>query len=35
MDSILEETKFIMKKYNIVCPHRKANPYRRMMKATK
>lgn len=25
----------IMKKYNIVCPHRKANPYRRMMKATK
>ena len=24
-----------MKKYNIVCPHRKANPYRRMMKATK
>ena len=25
----------IMKKYNIVCPHKKANPYRRMMKATK
>lgn len=24
-----------MRKYNIVCPHRKANPYRRMMKATK
>ncbi len=24
-----------MKKYNIICPHRKANPYRRMMKATK
>lgn len=25
----------IMKKYNIFCPHRKANLYRRMMKATK
>lgn len=25
----------IMRKYNIVCPIRKANPYRRMMKATK
>nr|WP_243175691.1 IS3 family transposase [Clostridium gasigenes] len=25
----------IMRKYNIVCPHRKANPYRRMAKATK
>lgn len=25
----------IMKKYYIICPHRKANPYRRMMKATK
>ena len=24
-----------MKKYKIVCPIRKANPYRRMMKATK
>lgn len=24
-----------MKKYDIVCPHRKANPYRRIMKATK
>ncbi len=24
----------IMKKYNIICPIRKANPYRRMMKAT-
>ena len=24
-----------MKKYYIVCPHRKANPYRRMMKSTK
>jgi len=24
-----------MKKYGIVCPIRKANPYRRMMKATK
>lgn len=25
----------IMRKYDIVCPHRKANPYRRMAKATK
>lgn len=25
----------IMNKYHIICPHRKANPYRRMMKATK
>ena len=25
----------IMKKYGIVCPYRKANPYRRMMKASK
>lgn len=25
----------IMKKYNIICPIRKANPYRRMMKATR
>lgn len=25
----------IMRKYNIICPHRKANPYRRMAKATK
>ncbi len=24
-----------MKKYDIACPHRKANPYRRMMKAAK
>ena len=24
-----------MRKYNIVCPIRKANPYRRMAKATK
>lgn len=24
-----------MKKYEIVCPYRKANPYRRMMKASK
>ena len=24
-----------MKKYNIICPIRKANPYRRMVKATK
>lgn len=25
----------LMKKYDIVCPHRKANPYRRMVKATR
>ena len=25
----------IMRKYGIICPIRKANPYRRMMKATK
>lgn len=25
----------LMKKYNLVCPIRKANPYRRMMKAIK
>lgn len=25
----------IMRKFSIVCPHRKANPYRKMMKATK
>jgi len=31
----LKRIKRIMKKYNIVCPYRKANPYRRMMKATK
>ncbi|MBN1066380.1 IS3 family transposase [Clostridium botulinum] len=31
----LKRIKRIMKKYDIVCPHRKANPYRRMMKATK
>lgn len=31
----LKRIRRIMKKYNIVCPHRKANPYRRMMKATK
>lgn len=30
----LKRIRRIMKKYNIVCPHRKANPYRRMMKAT-
>lgn len=24
-----------MEKYDITCPHRKANPYKRMMKATK
>ena len=27
--------KRIMKKYDIICSHRKANPYWRMMKATK
>lgn len=31
----LKRIRRIMKKYNIVCPHRKANPYRRMMKDTK
>lgn len=25
----------IMEKYNIVCPHRKVNPYKKMIKATK
>ncbi|MBB6024662.1 transposase InsO family protein, partial [Paenibacillus sp. JGP012] len=30
----LKRIRRIMKKYNIVCPHRKANPYKRMMKAT-
>jgi len=24
-----------MRKYNIICPHRKANPYKRIAKATK
>lgn len=31
----LKRIRRIMKKYNIICPHRKANPYRRMMRATK
>lgn len=31
----LKRIRRIMKKYNIVCPIRKANTYRRMMKATK
>ena len=31
----LKRIRRIMKKYSIVCPIRKANPYRRMMKATK
>lgn len=30
----LKRIRRIMKKYNIVCPIRKANPYRRIMKAT-
>lgn len=30
----LKRIRRIMKKYNIVCPIRKANPYRRMAKAT-
>ncbi len=30
----LKKIRRIMKKYDIVCPIRKANPYRRMMKAT-
>lgn len=31
----LKRIRRLMKKYNIVCPIRKANPYRRMMKATR
>lgn len=31
----LKRIRRIMKKFNISCPHRKANPYRRMMKANK
>ena len=30
----LKRIRRIMKKYSIICPIRKANPYRRMMKAT-
>ncbi len=30
----LKQIRRIMKKYGIICPIRKANPYRRMMKAT-
>lgn len=30
----LKKIRRIMKKFNIICPIRKANPYRRMMKAT-
>lgn len=31
----LKRIRRVMKKYNIFCPIRKANPYRRMMKATR
>ena len=31
----LKRIRRIMKKYKIICPIRKANPYRRMMKAQK
>ncbi|WP_241393920.1 IS3 family transposase [Clostridium beijerinckii] len=31
----LKKIQRIMKKYNIICPHRKANPYKQMAKATK
>lgn len=31
----LKRIRRIMKKYNIVCPYKKANPYRRMIKAIK
>ena len=31
----LKRIRRIMKKYNIICPIRRANPYRRIMKATK
>jgi putative transposase len=30
----LKRIRRIMKKYGIICPIRKANPYKRMMKAT-
>lgn len=30
----LKRIRRLMKKFNLVCPHRKANPYRRMAKAT-
>lgn len=30
----LKRIKRLMKKFNLVCPHRRANPYRRMAKAT-
>jgi putative transposase len=35
VDYNLKRIRRIMKKYGIICPIRKANPYRRMMKATK
>ena len=31
----LKRIRRVMKKYSIICPIRKANPYRRMMKATR
>lgn len=31
----LKRIRRIMRKYGIICPFRKANPYKRMMKATK
>ena len=31
----LKSIRRIMNKYNIICPHRKANPYKQMAKATK
>ena len=31
----LKRIRRIMNKYEIICPHRKANPYRRIAKATK
>lgn len=31
----LKKIRRIMRKYNIVCPHRKPNPYKRIVKATK
>ena len=31
----LKKIRRIMKKYGIVCPHRRANPYKRIAKATK
>ncbi len=31
----LKRIRRIIKKYDIICPHRSVNPYRRMVKVTK